>query len=110
VFLGPPGSGKGTQSLKILQKYCIPHISTGDLLRQTAGQDTELGRQVKALIDDGNFVPDEMIISIVRETIKDTKYQKGFILDGFPRTLNQAHMVPENRPVPLMYLIVGWDA
>lgn len=93
VFLGPPASGKGTHSLRIKEKYGISHLSTGDVLREAACQDNDLGRQVKSLIDAGNFVPDDLIISIVEDAIKGEKYQKGFILDGFPRTLNQAEKV-----------------
>jgi adenylate kinase len=88
VFLGPPGAGKGTQAQRIAQEYGIPHISTGDILRNAVKEGTELGKLAKSYMDKGELVPDEVIIGIIRERLSqpDVK-EKGFILDGFPRTL-----------------------
>lgn len=91
VFLGPPGAGKGTQALRISQKYNIPHISTGDILRSAVKEGTELGKLAKSYMDRGELVPDEVIIGIIKERLsQDDVKDRGFILDGFPRTLPQA--------------------
>jgi len=90
ILLGPPGAGKGTQSLKIMEKLKIPQISTGDLLRESVRNKTELGIKAKEFIDSGKLVPDELVISIIKERLKREDCKKGFILDGFPRTLEQA--------------------
>ena len=91
VFLGPPGAGKGTQAQRIAEKYNIPHISTGDILRAAVKEGTELGKLAKSYMDRGELVPDDVIIGIIRERLSqpDVK-ERGFILDGFPRTLAQA--------------------
>ncbi|SMO63182.1 Adenylate kinase [Balnearium lithotrophicum] len=96
VFLGPPGAGKGTQAQRIAQEYGIPHISTGDILRNAVKEGTELGKLAKSYMDKGELVPDEVIIGIIRERLSqpDVK-EKGFILDGFPRTLPQAEALDE---------------
>ena len=90
VLLGPPGSGKGTQAKSIGREFGFLHISTGDMLREAADQDTELGRQAKVYMEEGELVPDEIMISIVENRLGSGNYQEGFILDGFPRTVNQA--------------------
>jgi len=88
ILLGPPGSGKGTQAKMIAENYNIEHISTGDIFRAKRNEDSELGRQIKNLIDNGQFVPDNITIQIVKEKLESKK--EGYILDGFPRTVPQA--------------------
>ncbi len=96
VFLGPPGAGKGTQALRISEKYGIPHISTGDILRNAVKEGTELGKLAKSYMDKGELVPDDVIIGIIRERLSQSDVkEKGFILDGFPRTLRQAEALEE---------------
>jgi len=95
VIMGPPGSGKGTQSAVLTEKIGLYNISTGDLLRQVSAEDTPLGRDVKGLIDKGNFVPDETILKVMQEQLKKIPEEKGYILDGFPRTLPQAKALDE---------------
>ena len=90
VFLGPPGAGKGTIASKAKEFYAIPHISTGDLFRDNIKNETELGKQVKAILAGGNLVPDSVTIAMVENRLKDKDTEKGFILDGFPRTIPQA--------------------
>jgi adenylate kinase len=90
VLMGLPGAGKGTQAEKIVEKYGIPHISTGDMFRAAMKEGTELGLQAKSFMDKGELVPDEVTIGIVRERLSKDDCQKGFLLDGFPRTVPQA--------------------
>jgi len=91
VFLGPPGAGKGTQAVRIAEKYNVPHISTGDILRAAVKEGTELGKLAKEYMDKGELVPDDVIIGIIRERLSQSDVrERGFILDGFPRTLPQA--------------------
>lgn len=90
VLMGLPGAGKGTQAEKIVAKYDIPHISTGDMFRAAIKDETELGLQAKSFMDKGELVPDEVTIGIVRERLSKGDCQKGFLLDGFPRTVAQA--------------------
>lgn len=90
VLFGPPGAGKGTQSEKIIEKYNLEHLSTGDLFRKHLGEGTELGKLAQSFMDDGNLVPDEVVIDMVRDKISKTIDPKGFIFDGFPRTVHQA--------------------
>jgi adenylate kinase len=95
VVLGPPGAGKGTQSARLVQRYGIPQLSTGDMLRAAAAAGTPVGRQVKALMDAGSLVPDEVVLKIIAERIEQPDAARGFILDGFPRTVNQARALDE---------------
>jgi adenylate kinase len=88
--MGLPGAGKGTQAEKIVEKYQIPHISTGDMFRQAIKEGTELGLKAKSFMDQGELVPDEVTIGIVRERLSKDDCKKGFLLDGFPRTVAQA--------------------
>ncbi|GAC91818.1 adenylate kinase [Anoxybacillus flavithermus NBRC 109594] len=88
--MGLPGAGKGTQAEKIVEKYKIPHISTGDMFRAAIKEGTELGLQAKSYMDRGDLVPDEVTIGIVRERLSKDDCQNGFLLDGFPRTVAQA--------------------
>ena len=90
VMLGPPGSGKGTQAEKLEGKYHLHHISTGDLFRHEIGNKTELGLKAKAYIDKGDLVPDEITINMLRKKLESLNDGSGFILDGFPRTAEQA--------------------
>ena len=90
IIMGAPGAGKGTQSERISEKWGIPAISTGAILREAIKQGTELGKQAKVLIDAGNFVPDEVVIGIIKETLSSKACEHGFILDGFPRSISQA--------------------
>ncbi|MDQ0232966.1 adenylate kinase [Metabacillus malikii] len=90
VLMGLPGAGKGTQAERIVEQYNIPHISTGDMFRAAMKEETELGLQAKSFIDKGELVPDEVTIGIVRERLGKNDCQKGFLLDGFPRTVAQA--------------------
>ncbi len=90
VLLGPPGAGKGTQASAIVDKYNIPHISTGDIFRANIKNNTELGKEAKAYMDKGLLVPDELVVSIVKDRLTKDDCREGFLLDGFPRTLNQA--------------------
>ncbi|MDP7179659.1 MAG: adenylate kinase [Candidatus Woesearchaeota archaeon] len=95
IFLGPPGVGKGTVAKFVMEKKKIPQISTGDLLREEIKQDTELGNQAKSYMDSGQLVPDELIINFLKERIQEDDCKKGFILDGFPRTVPQAEALSE---------------
>ena len=90
IFLGPPGAGKGTQAQVVCQKLGIPQISTGDMLRAAISAQTETGLKAKAYMDQGQLVPDEVVIDIVKERLTNEDCQKGYILDGFPRTVEQA--------------------
>ena len=90
VLMGLPGAGKGTQAEKIVEKYAIPHISTGDMFRAAIKEGTELGLKAKSFMDEGKLVPDEVTIGIVRERLSQADCEKGFLLDGFPRTVPQA--------------------
>ncbi|WP_339606938.1 adenylate kinase [uncultured Roseivirga sp.] len=95
VLFGPPGAGKGTQSENIIKKYGLKHISTGDLFRKHLGEGTELGKKAQGFMDNGKLVPDEVVIGMVGETIKEYKTAPGFIFDGFPRTVAQAEALDE---------------
>jgi adenylate kinase len=90
VLLGPPGAGKGTQSKRITEHYRIPQVSTGDLLREHVKQGTQLGREVQVIIAKGELVPDHMVCDIVAWRLREPDAQRGFVLDGFPRTQKQA--------------------
>ncbi len=90
VLLGPPGSGKGTQAAILSEKYRIPAISTGDVLRAQVDAGTPLGKRVKAYLDRGELVPDSLVVDLIQHRLSDPDTQQGFILDGFPRTVPQA--------------------
>jgi len=95
ILLGPPGAGKGTQAKTITGELGIPHISTGDILRKAIEKKTPLGLKAKDYMDRGHLVPDDLIINLVRERIKREDCKKGFLLDGFPRTIPQAQSLEE---------------
>ncbi|MEQ6390422.1 adenylate kinase [Bacillaceae bacterium S4-13-58] len=95
ILMGLPGAGKGTQAEKIVKKYQIPHISTGDMFRNAIKEGTELGLKAKAFMDQGELVPDEVTIGIVRERLSKEDCNKGFLLDGFPRTTAQAEALDD---------------
>ena len=90
LLMGPPGAGKGTQAANLVKEFDIPHISTGDMFRAAVKEGTELGKKAKKCMDAGELVPDEITIGIVRERLVKPDCAKGFILDGFPRTVEQA--------------------
>lgn len=93
--MGLPGAGKGTQAEKISKKYNIPHISTGDMFRLAISEGTELGKEAKKYMDQGNLVPDEVTIGIVQERLNKSDCENGFLLDGFPRTIAQAEALQD---------------
>lgn len=95
VLLGPPGAGKGTQAAKLVEKYDIPHISTGDIFRKHLKEQTKLGLKAKEYMDKGLLVPDELVVDIVKERLMEDDCTKGFLLDGFPRTVEQADALEE---------------
>lgn len=95
VMLGAPGAGKGTQAELISKKYNVPHISTGDILRDSVAKQTELGTKAKAFMDAGELVPDQLVIDIVKERLGREDCGNGFILDGFPRTVTQAQVLQD---------------
>ncbi|MFO7820099.1 MAG: adenylate kinase [Halanaerobacter sp.] len=95
VLLGPPGAGKGTQAARLEEEYEIPHISTGDIFRKAIKEETELGQKAKEYIDAGKLVPDKVTNGIVKERLAESDCQEGFILDGFPRTVNQAEALSQ---------------
>ena len=93
VFLGPPGCGKGTQAAKISEKFSVCHLATGDMLRAAIAAGSQPGLQAKTYMDAGNLVPDELVIEMIKEAIQKDECLKGFVLDGFPRTIIQAEKV-----------------
>ena len=90
ILFGPPGSGKGTQSEKVIEKYGLVHISTGDLLREEVAAQTDLGKQAKVIMDKGELVSDTIVIGMIRNKLEEHQDSPGFIFDGFPRTVDQA--------------------
>ena len=115
LFLGPPGSGKGTQCKRLKAELGLPHLSTGDILRQSMGDGKPESVKAKAYIDSGNLVPDDLMVSIIKERLAHADCHRGFILDGFPRTLPQAKALDallEQLRLPLngaLYLVVDDD-
>ncbi len=99
IFLGPPGAGKGTLAAKVAESYNIPHISTGEIFRAAIKAQTPLGKKVQAIIDAGSLVSDDITIELVRERLSQPDARKGFILDGFPRTIPQAEALEGIVPV-----------
>lgn len=95
ILMGLPGVGKGTQASEIVKKFPIPHISTGDMFRKAIKDETDLGKEAKSYMDRGELVPDEVTVGIVKERISEDDAKKGFLLDGFPRTIDQAEALNE---------------
>ena len=95
ILLGPPGAGKGTQAAMLVKEFSIPHISTGDMFRAAIKEGTEMGTKAKAYMDKGQLVPDSVVIGIVKERLEQDDCKKGFMLDGFPRTVVQADALQE---------------
>ena len=101
ILLGPPGVGKGTQALRLRERFGVPHISTGDMLREHIARDSSLGREAKGFMDAGKLVPDELVIEMLAERVRRADCADGFLLDGFPRTAAQAEALearPETAP------------
>lgn len=96
IMLGPPGAGKGTQAVQLAENKAVPHISTGDIFRQAVSSGSELGKKVSAFLDEGKLVPDELVISMVKERLQADDCSNGFLLDGFPRTRQQAEALSES--------------
>ena len=95
VLLGPPGAGKGTQAKSISNKYSIPHISTGDIFRKNISENTPLGIEAKSYMDNGQLVPDEVTINMVKDRLQQEDCKQGYLLDGFPRTVSQAEALQD---------------
>jgi adenylate kinase len=90
IMLGAPGAGKGTQAVRVAEMHGIPHISTGEMLRGAIAAGSDLGQKVKSIVESGALVPDELVIDVIRDRLAESDTRKGFVLDGFPRTLGQA--------------------
>jgi adenylate kinase len=110
VLFGPPGAGKGTQSERVINRYNLTHISTGDLFRKHLGEGTDLGLQAQRYMDNGKLVPDEIVIGMVEDKINHTPNTNGFIFDGFPRTVHQAKVLDQilklaNASISIMILL-----
>jgi len=110
IFLGPPGAGKGTLAALISKEYSIPQISTGDIFRDAIKRETELGKKVKEIVGRGDLVPDELTVSLVRERLSQPDAQKGYILDGFPRTIPQAEALGTFQKLDAVVDFVADDA
>lgn len=115
IFIGPPGSGKGTQAKRLASRFDIPHISTGDMLREAVADGTELGRQAAPIMAAGGLVSDDLMIGIINERMAKADARQGFILDGFPRTLVQAEKLDGivgngEPPLRVLQLLVPDDA
>lgn len=108
VLLGPPGAGKGTHAKILSERYGIPHVSTGDILRSHIQNETPLGKKAKSFIDNGRLVPDELVIEMMAHRLENPDVKKGFILDGFPRTAEQAKaldVILEKLKMPLSFVL-----
>lgn len=115
IFIGPPGSGKGTQAKRLASRFDIPHISTGDMLRDAVADGTPLGQQAAPIMAAGALVPDDLMVGIINERMAKPDARKGFILDGFPRTLVQAEKLDSivgngQEPLRVLQLLVPDDA
>ena len=104
VFIGPPGIGKGTYAKMISQKYGVPHISTGDIFREEMAKGSELGKKVKEYVEKGLLVPDEIVVEVVKQVLQRPECNRGFILDGFPRTVRQAEELEKITQIDITFL------
>lgn len=102
IIIGPPGGGKGTYSDRISEKYGIPHIATGDIFRKEVKEESELGKKIKGYMDSGELVPDDIVINVMEKRLSKPDCEDGFILDGFPRTLDQAKALAEIMDIDLV--------
>jgi adenylate kinase len=109
VFIGPPGVGKGTYAAAVSQRFGIPHVSTGDMIREEIKRGSELGRKLKEYVDRGLLVPDEIVTEMVRERLSREDCKRGFILDGYPRTLKQAEELDGITAIDLVLNFVAPD-
>ncbi|MFX0141641.1 MAG: adenylate kinase [Candidatus Hodarchaeota archaeon] len=105
ILLGPPGAGKGTQARKIVERYNVIHLSTGDMLRQAVREETTLGKTAKGYMESGQLVPDELVIGIIKERLEKPDCKNGYILDGFPRTLKQAEALDKIEKIDTVIFI-----
>ena len=105
ILFGPPGSGKGTQAQLIMKKYNIPQISTGDIIRDNIKRKTDIGRKAKEIIESGKLLDDRIVVALVKERLKSDDCKKGYILDGFPRTLAQAKALDEFSTIDKVVLL-----
>jgi len=110
VIVGPPGSGKGTQAERLAEHYKLPHISTGNIFREIQTQDTELGRRVKKLLDEGKLVDNPTVYEIVLQKLNSPELKKGFVFDGFPRNIEQAEFLDKYKTVTKCVFIEVSDA
>jgi adenylate kinase len=113
IFLGPPGSGKGTQAKVLAEKFGVPHLATGDMLREHIAQGTVLGQKAKPIMERGELVPDSLVLKMVAERIDRPDCSRGFVFDGFPRTVTQAKYLGESlrlhgfKPPIVIHLVIG---
>jgi adenylate kinase len=115
IFIGPPGSGKGTQAKRLASRFAIPHISTGDMLREAVADGTDLGKQAAPIMSAGGLVSDDLMIGIINDRLSKPDAERGFILDGFPRTIVQAEKLDNivgngTEPLRVLQLLVPDDA
>lgn len=109
ILLGPPGSGKGTQAKRLAEHYQIPHISTGDLFRQHIAQDTSIGQKANKYIRDGHLVPDVIVLDMLFDRIEQSDCKNGFLLDGFPRTVEQANEMKKHQSLNTKIFVLSLD-
>lgn len=109
ILLGPPGSGKGTQAIRLAKALNLPHISTGDLFRENLQNQTELGKKAKTYMDAGKLVPDEIVLEMLKKRLSQQDTEKGYILDGFPRTLTQAQEFEKQLGTPHKITVINLE-
>jgi adenylate kinase len=109
IFLGPPGAGKGTQAALLAGRLGVPRISTGDMLRTAIAKDNRLGREAAPIMDEGNLVPDVLLVALIRERLSEPDCDRGFVLDGFPRTMPQALGLEEMGGDPRAWIVFDFE-